>query len=75
MLQQLHAEKGVAKGLGLGRDRDEANVTLAQQCYGKVQQLIAATTLVCCIELHTVVLHLNLKDYDAKPCYKTEEVH
>ena len=57
MLQQLHAEKGVAKGLGPGRDRDEANVILAQQCYRvKVQQLIAATTLVCCIELHTVVM-------------------
>ena len=58
MLQQLHAEKGVAKGLGPGRDRDVANVILAQQCYiFKVQRLIrvhvAATTLVCCI--HTVV--------------------
>ena len=37
MLQQLDAEKGVAKGLGLGRDRDEANVihVLAQQCYSR----------------------------------------
>ena len=38
MLQQLHAEKGVAKGLGpaLGQDWDEANVILAQlQCYSR----------------------------------------
>ena len=35
MLQQLHAEKGVAKELGLGRDRDEANIILAQQCYSR----------------------------------------
>ena len=35
MLQQLHAEKGAAKGLGPGPDGDEANVILAQQCYSR----------------------------------------
>ena len=55
---ELHAEKGAAKGLGPGRDRDEANVILAQQSrlFKTVQQLITATTLylACCIELHIV---------------------
>ena len=46
----------VAKGLGPGRDRDEANVILTcTAVLFNVQRLIAATTLVCCIELHTVV--------------------
>ena len=27
--------KGAAKGLGPGRDRDETNVILAQQCYSR----------------------------------------
>ena len=54
MLQQLIA--WAAKGLGPGRDRDEANIILAQQSrlFKTVQQLIAATTLACCIELHIV---------------------
>ena len=54
--KKLHAEKGAAKGLGPGRDRDEVNIILAQQSrlFQTVQQLIAATTLACCIELHIV---------------------
>ena len=31
----MQKRAGVAKGLGPGRDRDEANVILAQQCYSR----------------------------------------
>ena len=55
MLQQLHAEKGVAKGLGLGQDRDEANAGYTCSVIQGSMAHIPATTLVCCIELHTVV--------------------
>ena len=32
----MQKRAGVAKGLGPGRDRDEANVILAQQCYSSL---------------------------------------